>query len=91
MKQTTLKTNKVKHNENISFPVGTALAVKKYSEKLAEKEEIIVGNKIDLDIARENVKILKENFNEVYFISALTGEGIKELKEIIWKKLEKKI
>jgi len=65
--------------------------LKKYSEKLAEKEEIIVGNKIDLDIAKENVKILKENFNEVYFISALTGEGLKELIEVIWKKLERKI
>ena len=34
MKQTKLRTNRIKTNENISFPVGTALAVKKYSEKL---------------------------------------------------------
>ena len=34
MQQTTLKTNKLKSNDNISFPVGTAFAVKKYSEKL---------------------------------------------------------
>jgi len=34
MKQTKLRTIDVKSNDNISFPIGTALAVKKYSEKL---------------------------------------------------------
>ncbi|MEA3514661.1 MAG: hypothetical protein U9R34_04245 [Nanoarchaeota archaeon] len=34
MTQTKLRTNTIKSNNNISFPVGTALAVKKYSEKL---------------------------------------------------------
>ena len=34
MQQTTLRTNKVRSNNNISFPVGTAITVKKYSKKL---------------------------------------------------------
>jgi transposase len=34
MQKTTLKTNKIKSNENISFPVGTAITVQKYSKKL---------------------------------------------------------
>ncbi|MBU0757662.1 MAG: transposase [Nanoarchaeota archaeon] len=34
MKQTKLRTNKIIVNKNISFPIGTVLAVKKYSEKL---------------------------------------------------------
>jgi len=34
MKQTTLRPYGVKPNQNISFPVGTALAVQKYSDKL---------------------------------------------------------
>lgn len=34
MTQTTLRTNSIEWNTNISFPIGTALAVKKYSEKL---------------------------------------------------------
>jgi len=34
MKKTKLRTKNVNNNENISFPVGTTLAVKKYSEKL---------------------------------------------------------
>ncbi len=34
MLKTKQRTNKIKYNNNISFPVGTAFAVKKYSEKL---------------------------------------------------------
>jgi len=34
MKQTKLRTKQIEHNENISFPVGTAIAVQKYSKKL---------------------------------------------------------
>ena len=34
MKQTKLRTETIIPNRNISLPVGTALAVKKYSEKL---------------------------------------------------------
>ena len=34
MQKTILRTNTIKYNDNISFPVGTALAVKKYSGKL---------------------------------------------------------
>ena len=34
MTKTKLRTKQIKHNNNISFPVGTAFAVKKYSEKL---------------------------------------------------------
>ena len=34
MKQTKLRTETIMPNQNISLPVGTALAVKKYSEKL---------------------------------------------------------
>ena len=75
----------------IAGMTGGFKEAKVINEKLAEKEEIIVGNKIDIETARENIKILKENFKEVYFISSLTGEGIKELEEVIWNKLERKI
>ncbi len=34
MKQTTIRTKTIETNDNISFPIGTALAVKKYSSKL---------------------------------------------------------
>jgi len=57
----------------------------KYSDKLYEKIEIIAGNKIDLDITKENIEIFKERFKNVYFISALTGEGIRQLMEAVWR------
>lgn len=34
MKQTKLRTDMIKSNNNMSFPIGTALAVQKYSKKL---------------------------------------------------------
>ena len=57
--------------------------LKKYSEKLAGRMQIIVANKIDImqdDALYKKVEILaKEEGLELYKISAATGEGIKEL------------
>ena len=57
--------------------------LKKYSEKLASKKQIIVANKIDImqdDILLKEVeKFAKENKLELFKISGATGEGIKEL------------
>ena len=59
-----------------------------YSQNITAKKEIIVGNKIDLPQVQKNVDILKKRFPEAVFISALTGEGVKELLECIWKHLK---
>ncbi|MCX8082648.1 MAG: GTPase ObgE [bacterium] len=59
--------------------------IERYSKNLSEKPEVIAGNKIDLDVSKENIKILKEKFSDIYFISALTGEGLKELMEAVWR------
>lgn len=57
--------------------------LKKYSEKLATRKQIIVANKIDSMQDDENYKALeklaKENDLEIYKISAVTGEGLNEL------------
>ena len=57
--------------------------LKRYSEKLATRKQIIVANKIDSMQDDENYKELeklaKENGIEVYKISAVTGEGLNEL------------
>ena len=57
--------------------------LKRYSEKLATRKQIIVANKIDSMQDDENYKALeklaKENGIEVYKISAVTGEGLNEL------------
>ncbi len=57
--------------------------LKQYSEKLAERKQIIVANKVDI-MQDENMyieleKIAKQNKMEIYKISAVTGQGIKEL------------
>ena len=57
--------------------------LKKYSDKLANRKQIIVANKIDALQDDENLKkiekLAKENDIEVYKISAVTGEGLEEL------------
>ena len=57
--------------------------LKKYSEKLANRKQIIVANKIDSmqddNNIREIQKLAKEKNIEVFKISAVTGEGLEEL------------
>ena len=57
--------------------------LKKYSEKLASRKQIIVANKIDSMQDDGNYKALekmaKENNIEIYKISAVTGEGLNDL------------
>lgn len=61
-----------------------------HSESLGRKDEIIVVNKTDLDSDGEKIKELRKEFgSEITAISAVTGEGIKELSEILWQKIQK--
>jgi GTP-binding protein len=60
--------------------------LEKYSEELAGKQEILVANKIDLKQEQTISKELKKKLNKsVYPISAVTGQGVKELCEALWK------
>jgi len=63
-----------------------------YHPSLAEKEEIIVGNKLDLVHDGIYLEELKKKFSkmgkEISFISAVTGENMREFVQRIWKKLE---
>ena len=57
--------------------------LKSYSEKLSERKQIIVANKIDVMQNDDGLKALeelakKENL-EIFKISGVTGEGVKEL------------
>ncbi|MBA7711350.1 GTPase Obg [subsurface metagenome] len=60
---------------------------------LFERPQIVAANKMDLKEARENFpqfqKELRSQRYKIYPISALTGEGMEELKEAIVKELEK--
>ena len=57
--------------------------LKKYSEKLSKRKQIIVANKIDSmqdeELYEKLEKMAKEKGLEIYKISAVTGKGIKEL------------
>jgi len=60
-----------------------------YSKALAQKQEVIVVNKIDLDPDGKIVKELKEKLQQpVHEISAVTGSGVKELTELLWQKVK---
>jgi len=62
------------------------MELEKHSKELAGKQEVLAANKIDLKqnqtISKELEKKLKK---PVYPISAVTGRGIKELCERLWK------
>ena len=59
----------------------------RFDKKLLEKPELIVGNKTDIPDTKSHVEELKSLGADVYLISAFTGEGVKELLEAVWKKL----
>lgn len=69
------------------------LELKKYSERLARKKQIVAANKIDLlDENSDNLERLMDYMAqkgiEVYPICAMTGEGLDKLLERVWKMLE---
>lgn len=57
--------------------------LKSYSEKLSQRKQIIVANKIDSmqdeTLYNDLEKLAKENNLEIFKISAATGEGLQEL------------
>jgi GTP-binding protein len=66
-----------------------------HSELLTAKEEVIVLNKTDLDASGETAKEIagklqkrgekQRSFSSVLTISAVTGAGLDELNELLWK------
>lgn len=63
----------------------------RYSTELASKPEIIVANKMDLDPDKKNFKKLRKELGKkkVLPVSAVTGEGINEVIEILWEEVRK--
>jgi GTP-binding protein len=59
--------------------------LEKYSPTLAERAEIVVGNKLDLTGADAGLTTLRDQFDvPVLGISGVTGQGIRELAEAMW-------
>jgi len=56
--------------------------LEEYNLRLMERPQIIAANKMDIPEAEENLKMFREKVGEeysIYPISAVTGEGMKEL------------
>ena len=66
--------------------------LRKYSEKLSNRKQIIVANKIDAmndeNIIKELEEIAKKEKMELFKISAATGDGVKELMSYVSKTLK---
>ena len=66
--------------------------LKKYSEKLATRKQIIVANKIDVvqdeNLVKEVEKLAQKEGLELYKISAATKEGVQELIDHVAKLLK---
>ncbi len=66
--------------------------LKTYNSELMDKEKLLVISKCDL-IETKDLDKIKSNFNstfnniDVHYISSVTMNGITELKDLIWKKL----
>ncbi len=74
-------------------PLSDYFAIRKELEaweELREKPEVVAGNKIDLlsppEVERERERFAREGI-VLYPISALTGQGVKELIGVLWRKL----
>jgi len=66
--------------------------LKTYNSELMDKEKLLVISKCDL-IEKKDFDKIKSNFNstfnniDIHYISSVTMNGITELKDLIWKKL----
>jgi len=62
--------------------------LKLYNPDLVKRPQIIAANKMDIPEAKEGLKEFKKKVKKTaYPISCVTGEGIKELLEAVYKKL----
>jgi GTP-binding protein len=77
-----------------SDPVDNYKKIRKellsYSKELGKKKEVIVINKLDLDPDGKILKKIKKKFKKkIFTISAVTGKGIRELSEELFKLVQK--
>ena len=64
--------------------------LKEFNEKLINKKQIIIANKMDIEGAKENLKQFKEKVDcEVFEISALNNEGLEKVINNIADMLDK--
>lgn len=75
-----------------TYPIDHIRTIRKelaaFSPHLAEKPQILVGNKLDLTGAKDSLMLLAEELGEpILGISAVTGEGLGELRKRLFTML----
>lgn len=61
----------------------------RYSPQLASRREIVVANKCDLTGAEQNLAALRDELDvEIHAISGVTGRGLRELAEVLWRTVD---
>lgn len=64
--------------------------LEKYSRELAAREEVVVGNKLDLSEGTEALETLRRALGRpVHGISGVSGQGLRELGEVLWTAVER--
>jgi len=78
--------------DDIAKAYKTLLAeLKQYNPELLDKERVLAITKCDIideELEKEIAKTLPKKIPHV-FISSMSGQGIKELKDMLWKALQK--
>ncbi len=63
--------------------------LKAFNPKILNKPQIIIANKMDMPKALENLKKFQEHVkDDIYLIKAINNEGLKEVIEVLGRKLE---
>jgi len=80
-----------KHLEEMRIRIGDAKVEEEQAERLMPMKALIIGNKIDLEGADQNYRLLQEKYEgrlPVIGISARDGKGLEELKTRIFDVLD---
>jgi GTP-binding protein len=88
-----LDASNIREDDPLAGYVAVNCELELFDPSLVQKAQIVVANKIDLLEGRERLKLLEEfcDRRQIPFlaISAVTGEGLRELKWLIGARLEK--
>ncbi|MEG2321975.1 MAG: GTPase ObgE [Bacilli bacterium] len=60
-----------------------------FNPKILDKPQIVIANKMDMPLANENLKEFCLKVKNVYPITAITNEGLKEVMEVLVNMLDK--